>query len=149
MTVNEILVGLEQDGVRLALSPAGTVKARGEQAAITKWLPLLQRHKPGILAALQPPPAVPALHPTPPIQPGWQISWRDHFERLVGGWDEPELGTVAECAWNGSAWRVRLTTGTEVPLRRIVGVRKMRAGECVAAWTVTAHGLDGQGGRYR
>ncbi len=103
---------------------------------------------PSISPEPSPTPLVPAaVQPTPPIQPGWVISWRDQFGRLIGGWDEPELGTVAECTWTGSTWRVQLTTGNEVALRRIVGVRKMRAGECIAAWTTREHGLDGEGGR--
>lgn len=41
------------DGVSLNLSPAGTIKATGEGAAVNRWLPVIREHKPGILAALQ------------------------------------------------------------------------------------------------
>jgi hypothetical protein len=41
-----------EDGVSLALSPAGTIKATGDQAAVNRWLPVLRAHKPDILAAL-------------------------------------------------------------------------------------------------
>ncbi|MGH8586207.1 MAG: hypothetical protein ACREWE_08525 [Gammaproteobacteria bacterium] len=41
------------DGVSLALSPAGTIRAAGDQAAMNRWLPVLREHKPGILAALR------------------------------------------------------------------------------------------------
>jgi len=41
------------DGLTLALSPAGTIKATGDASAVSRWLPILKAHKPGILAALQ------------------------------------------------------------------------------------------------
>jgi hypothetical protein len=40
------------DGVKLALSPAGTIKAAGEGAAVNRWLPVIREHKPAIVAAL-------------------------------------------------------------------------------------------------
>jgi hypothetical protein len=40
------------DGVSLALSPPGTIKAVGDQVALNRWLPVLREHKPAILAAL-------------------------------------------------------------------------------------------------
>jgi hypothetical protein len=40
------------DGVNLALSSAGAIKAVGDQAAVNRWLPILREHKPAILAAL-------------------------------------------------------------------------------------------------
>jgi hypothetical protein len=40
------------DGVSLALSPAGTIKATGDQAAVSQWVPFLREHKPALLAAL-------------------------------------------------------------------------------------------------
>ena len=85
--------------------------------------------------------------PTTPLHPGWQLTWRDHTGTLQGGWDDPAHGTIATCEWTGSTWRVILTDGVEVPLSRIVGVRKMRAGECVGAWNTREHGLNGEGSR--
>lgn len=41
------------DGVSLALSPAGTIKATGDALAVNRWLPILKAYKPGILSALQ------------------------------------------------------------------------------------------------
>jgi hypothetical protein len=40
------------DGVNLALSSAGAIKAVGDQAAVNRWLPILREHKPALLAAL-------------------------------------------------------------------------------------------------
>jgi hypothetical protein len=42
------------DGVILTLSPAGTIKATGDQEALNRWLPALREHKPALLAALAP-----------------------------------------------------------------------------------------------
>lgn len=39
-------------GVSLTLSPAGTVKATGGQAAVHRWLPLIREHKTAIVKAL-------------------------------------------------------------------------------------------------
>ena len=44
---------IRADGIRLALSQNGTIKATGEQGAINRWLPIIQEQKPGIIAALQ------------------------------------------------------------------------------------------------
>lgn len=41
------------DGVVLARTSSGTIKATGEQAAVTRWLPVLRENKPAILAALE------------------------------------------------------------------------------------------------
>lgn len=53
MTPATIIQQAAEDGVNLALSPAGTIKAVGGQAAVNRWLPLIREHKPGIVAALQ------------------------------------------------------------------------------------------------
>ena len=52
MTPAEIINEAMADGVYLALSLAGTIKATGEGAAVNRWLPLIREHKPGILAVL-------------------------------------------------------------------------------------------------
>ncbi len=41
------------DGVNLALSPTGTIKATGEQAAVNRWLPIIRDNKPAIVATLR------------------------------------------------------------------------------------------------
>ena len=53
MTPAVIIEQAAADGVRLALSPAGTIKATGNGDAVNRWLPLIREHKPGVLAALQ------------------------------------------------------------------------------------------------
>ncbi|MDP2834661.1 MAG: hypothetical protein Q8Q28_15440 [Pseudomonadota bacterium] len=54
MTPTAIIREAAADGVRLALSPAGTIKAAGDAAAVHRWLPVIREFKPGILAALSP-----------------------------------------------------------------------------------------------
>ncbi len=53
MTPAAIIKEALADGVSLALSPAGTIKASGDQAAVNRWLPSIREHKPGIVAALR------------------------------------------------------------------------------------------------
>jgi hypothetical protein len=55
MTPAEIIRGAAADAVRLTLSPAGTIKAVGNRAAVSRWLPVLREHKPSLLAALAAP----------------------------------------------------------------------------------------------
>ena len=52
MTPAIIIKKATADGIRLALSPAGTIKAIGDQAAVNRWLPTIREHKPGIVKAL-------------------------------------------------------------------------------------------------
>ena len=53
MTPAAIIAQAAADGVRLGLSSVGTIKATGDQAAVSRWLPVLRDHKPAIVAALQ------------------------------------------------------------------------------------------------
>ena len=53
MTPSTILYDAQADGVRLSLSPAGTIKATGDSAAVSRWLPTIREHKPEIVEALQ------------------------------------------------------------------------------------------------
>jgi hypothetical protein len=61
MTPAAIIREAAADGVSLALSPAGTIKATGDQAAVTRWLQFLREYKPAILAALAHPGPLPRL----------------------------------------------------------------------------------------
>lgn len=47
-----IIKEAQADGVKLALSPAGTIKAIGEVAAVNRWIQTIRQHKPEIVAAL-------------------------------------------------------------------------------------------------
>ena len=52
MTPMEIIEQATEDGVILALSPAGTITATGDQSAVDKWLPTIRDNKPSILCEL-------------------------------------------------------------------------------------------------
>lgn len=53
MTPATIIQRATADGVRLALSPTGTIKATGNGDAMNRWLPVIRENKPGIVAVLQ------------------------------------------------------------------------------------------------
>ncbi|MCX7165701.1 MAG: hypothetical protein NTV11_05445 [Rhodocyclales bacterium] len=53
MTPAAILKEAMADGVSLTISPAGTIKATGDGAAVSRWLPAIREHKAGIVEALK------------------------------------------------------------------------------------------------
>ena len=53
MNPAEIIEQATAEGVILALSPTGTIKANGDQSAVDKWLPTIRNNKTGILCELQ------------------------------------------------------------------------------------------------
>lgn len=53
MTPAAIINEAMADGVSLTISPAGTIKAAGDGAAVNRWLPAIREHKAGIVAALK------------------------------------------------------------------------------------------------
>lgn len=53
MTPVEIIEQATVDGVTLALTPAGTITATGDQSAVDRWLPTIRDNKPSILCELQ------------------------------------------------------------------------------------------------
>ena len=74
MTPATIIQQAAADGVNLALSPAGTIKATGEQATVNRWLSLIRANKAALLAALAYTPEHahahgPAEHPEPDTVP--------------------------------------------------------------------------------
>jgi hypothetical protein len=52
MTLTEIIQGVAADGVTLALSPTGTIRAKGNPDVLNRWLPTLRDHKPEVIALL-------------------------------------------------------------------------------------------------
>lgn len=52
-----IIQGARSDGVELRLTDAGTIKASGDQAAVSRWLAAIREHKPEIIALLKGSPA--------------------------------------------------------------------------------------------
>jgi hypothetical protein len=53
MSPATIIIQATADGVRLALSATGTIKATGEAAVVNRWLPLIREHKVDIISELQ------------------------------------------------------------------------------------------------
>ena len=53
MNPSEIIEQAMAEGVILAISPTGTIKATGDQPVVDKWLPMIRDNKTGILCELQ------------------------------------------------------------------------------------------------
>lgn len=53
MTPATIIQEAQADGVRLALSPSGTIKATGNGAAVNRWLTVIREHKAEITEVLK------------------------------------------------------------------------------------------------
>lgn len=82
---------------------------------------------------------------TPPLQPGWLVSYYQH-DRLRGGCDGRDAGTVQACQWDGRSWLVILTNGASLSISRIVSVGQTDArGQVISAWRVRDHGVTGGG----
>ena len=62
MTPAAIIQQAAADGVTLALTPAGMIKATGDGDAIKRWHTILLEQKPGIVAALREAANDPAVH---------------------------------------------------------------------------------------
>ena len=69
MTPAAIIKQAAMDGVSLALSPAGTIKASGENEAVKRWLAVIREHKAEIVEALKVSPADTAR--------GWLVRYPD------------------------------------------------------------------------
>ena len=52
MTPTTIINDAKSEGVILALSASGSIKATGDQDHVNKWLPLIREHKISIIALL-------------------------------------------------------------------------------------------------
>ncbi len=53
MTPAAIIRHAAADGVNITLSPAGTIKASGDRAAVNHWLPFIREYKHDLIAALR------------------------------------------------------------------------------------------------
>ena len=52
MSPAEIIEGAIEEGVHIALSSSGSISAKGDQAAIDRWLPIIRQSKAAIIAEL-------------------------------------------------------------------------------------------------
>ena len=53
MNPTEIIERAADEGVLLALSPSGSISAKGDPSAIDRWLPAIRQRKAAIIAELQ------------------------------------------------------------------------------------------------
>ena len=53
MSPAEIIERATEEGVQLALSPSGSISAKGDQSTIDRWLPAIKQSKVAIIAELQ------------------------------------------------------------------------------------------------
>ena len=53
MNAAEMIEQVAAEGVILALSQTGTIKATGDQSAVDKWLPMIRDYKLAIVCELQ------------------------------------------------------------------------------------------------
>ena len=72
MTPAAIINEAKADGVSLTISPAGTIKATGDGAAVNRWLPTIREHKAGIVAALKV-----GAGDTAATSWGWRVTYPD------------------------------------------------------------------------
>ncbi len=52
MTPSTIIQLATAEGLKLALSPTGTIKVRGNEETVIRWVPIIREQKSGIVAAL-------------------------------------------------------------------------------------------------
>ena len=53
MSPAEIIERATEEGVLLALSPSGSISAKGDQSAVDRWLPAIKQSKAAIISELQ------------------------------------------------------------------------------------------------
>ncbi|MGK2872967.1 MAG: hypothetical protein ACSLFL_12035 [Alphaproteobacteria bacterium] len=152
MTPAIMITNAKADGVTVFLTPAGTVRLRGPQAALAKWVPVLRLHKPALAALLQAPETG-----LVPVGPEWDASdWQAHFNERAGvaeydgalprheaerqaylcciaEWlcQNPVTSDPGSCAWCG---RGDLTYGPVMPYGDAIHGHTWLHGECWAAW---------------
>jgi hypothetical protein len=94
MSPAEVIERAAEDGVLIALSPTGSISAKGVQSAIDRWLPAIRQNKAVIITLLQ------------PGEDGWSVEdWRAFFDERAGIAEfdgglsraEAEAGAFAHC----------------------------------------------------
>lgn len=81
MSPATIINEAKADGVSLTISPAGTIKATGDSAAVNRWLPVIREHKAGIVEALKV-----GAGDTAATSWGWRVTYpEDHPGARISG----------------------------------------------------------------
>lgn len=84
--------------------------------------------------------------PVPPLPARCFVTWHDSNGKLCGGWDDRDTSIVKRCHGTGATSQVELSNGKTIPLRSVRAVGQLNAeGRLIAAWTVRAHGYEGEG----
>ncbi|MEO7861380.1 MAG: hypothetical protein ABIU05_13240 [Nitrospirales bacterium] len=114
MTAQAIIEQVTADGVQLALSVRGGIKASGDQEAVNRWIPIIRENKADIMAALAP--------------DDWLAAWREVAELTSGlTADDPRLPIVMDALL---AWDEAIQRGNWVAFRLYTSrVRSAMAGE--------------------
>lgn len=70
MTPATIIQEAKSEGVKITLSASGSIKAIGDQSAVSRWLPIIKESKPAIIAMLSD-----AANDSPSW--GWRVRYSD------------------------------------------------------------------------
>jgi len=91
MTPAAILRETEADGVTLALSPTGTIRATGDGEMVNRWLATVRAHKAALVEVLRSGPSAAAG-----ALPWWLIHYRDRDPVEVACCPEATLAEILE-----------------------------------------------------
>jgi|GEM_PF-6774575 len=127
MTPATIIQKAQADGVRLAMSPAGTIKATGNGAAVNRWLAVIREHKAEIIGMLKVSANDTASTPVTAEEEKAIRTWLEHIK-------ETDPATIAEvvdkCRNDLEARRYFMKRSKEVPEPVTVN-HPMTCGDCI------------------
>lgn len=116
MTPALIIEQVAAEGIRLTLGTDGKIKATGDQVAVTRWLPIIQAQKPGIVAALQ---AAETIVIEPAAENPRPVYWERADLSIVGPGRPEFLAKVGEGP-RATYWVVAQFQGVPVWINSIV-----------------------------
>lgn len=121
MTPAAIIRDASADGVRLTLSPTGTIKATGDRAAVGRWLATIRENKGAIIAQLRTAAkdeggdTAPDRQPPAPMTAGEETAVRTWLE-WIGESDAAIIADVlGRCAGDLSARAYFIGQAGEIP----------------------------------
>lgn len=131
MSAQTLIQSMVAAGVQLTLSESGAIKATGDDALITRWLPTIREHRAGILEALQ---SMADDESTSPVMSDADeqriLAWLDH----IGESDPVTIGEVVDrCRSDACARRYFLDRAQADDVGVTGPVRHRRQPETVAS----------------
>ena len=109
MSAAAIIRDAQADGVQLALSASGSIKASGDGAVVNRWLPTIRQHRDEIIEALRC--AANDASAMTDQDERRILAWLDH----IGETDLPTIGEVIDrCRSNPEARRYFLERAEEI-----------------------------------